>query len=115
MCTLSVSFYCCLGFNDVWQMKIGGGVQSNPHTITPNIMSLVEDGIALTSYHTYKVWAPSRASIMTGRYPWGVGYYDMKGPEAIPMGFKLVAELLRDAGYVRAAPSTSLQKSTATL
>jgi arylsulfatase A-like enzyme len=25
--------------------------------------------------------------------------YDMKGPEAIPLGFKLVSDLLSDAGY----------------
>jgi arylsulfatase A-like enzyme len=35
----------------------------------------------------------------TGRYPWGVGYYDMKGPESIPLSYKLVAELLADAGF----------------
>ena len=99
-----------LGFNDVWQMK-GAGVQSNPNTVTPNIMSLVGEGIALTSYHTYKVCAPSRASIMTGRYPWGVGYYDMKGPEAVPLGFRLVAELLRDAGYVRSNSRARLRPS----
>ena len=34
---------------------------------------------------------------MTGRYPWGVGYYDMKGPSlSIPLGFKLVSDLLAD-------------------
>ena len=80
-------------------MQSGGAVASNPHTVTPSIMSLIGGGIALTSYHTYKVCSPSRASIMTGRYPWGVGYYDMKGDEAVPLGFKLVAELLQDAGY----------------
>ena len=41
---------------------------------------------------------------MTGRYPWGVGYYDMRGPEAIPLDFKLVADLLHDAGWVRCRP-----------
>jgi hypothetical protein len=53
-----------LGFNDVWQMQAGGGITDNPHTLTPNIMRLVGEGIALTAYHTYKVCAPSRASIM---------------------------------------------------
>jgi arylsulfatase A-like enzyme len=86
-----------LGFNDIWQLQSSGRVANQPNTVTPNIMALIQDGIALTAYHTYKVCAPSRASIMTGRYPWGVGYYDMKGTEAVPLGFKLVAELLQDA------------------
>lgn len=88
-----------LGFNDVWHMQPDGSVQDNPHTLTPSINRLMSEGIKLTAYHTYKVCAPSRAAIMTGRYPWGVGYYDMKGPEAIPLGFKLVSNLLVDAGY----------------
>eukprot|EP01047_Picozoa_sp_COSAG01_P093471 COSAG01_NODE_24598_length_773_cov_1.442136_1_plen_138_part_00 len=58
-----------LGFNDVWQMQAGGGITDNPHTLTPNIMRLVGEGIALTAYHTYKVCAPSRASIMVRKAP----------------------------------------------
>lgn len=64
---------------------------------------------------------------MTGRYPWGIGYYDMKGPEAIPLDFKLVANLLADAGYEthaivrraslasRALPSLAVYPAWATL
>eukprot|EP01046_Picozoa_sp_COSAG06_P039142 COSAG06_NODE_4589_length_4122_cov_1.697241_3_plen_308_part_00 len=63
-------------------MQLDGSVQDNPHTLTPSINRLMSEGIKLT-----------------GRYPWGVGYYDMKGPEAIPLGFKLVSNLLADAGY----------------
>ena len=40
---------------------------------------------------------------MTGRYPWGVGYYDMHGPEVVPMDYKLVPELMKEAGFVTAA------------
>ena len=80
-------------------MQPDGSVQDNTYTLTPSINRLMSEGIKLTAYHTYKVCAPSRAAILTGRYPWGVGYYDMKGPEAIPLGFKLVANLLADAGY----------------
>ena len=31
----------------------------------------------LSSYYTFRVCAPTRASIQSGRYPWGVGFYDM--------------------------------------
>ena len=51
-----------LGFNDVWQMQPGGAIVDNRHTITPNIMRLVTEGIALTAYHTYKVCSPSCAT-----------------------------------------------------
>ena len=38
--------------------------------------------------------APSRGSVMTGRYPWHVGYYDNNGGGGPPLGFKLLPELL---------------------
>lgn len=37
---------------------------------------------------------------MTGRYPWGVGYYDMTGEEAVPLSFSMLPEVLKKhAGY----------------
>ena len=79
------------------------GYQNGGHTFTPHIDALVRDGIELSSYHTYKVCAPSRASILTGRYPFGVGYYDMKGPEVVPVDFKMTPLVLREqAGYTTA-------------
>lgn len=42
---------------------------------------------------------PTRASLMTGRYPWGVGYYDMKGPEMVPLSFVMLPQLLHDMGF----------------
>ena len=88
-----------LGFNDIWTLQKDGSVRDNTATLTPSIMGAVQDGIALTSYHTYKVCSPSRAAIMTGRYPWGVGYYDMKGPSlSIPQDFKLVSDVLSEHG-----------------
>ena len=38
--------------------------------------------------------APSRGSVMTGRYPWHVGYYDNNGGGGPPLGFKFLPELL---------------------
>ena len=50
-------------------------------TVTPAIDRLIEDGVTLDAFHTFKLCAPSRASTMTGRYPFNVGFYDMpKGP-----------------------------------
>ena len=36
--------------------------------------------------------------IQNSRYPWGVGYYDMKGPEAVPLDFKMLPALLKEQG-----------------
>jgi hypothetical protein len=43
-------------------------------TITPTIDGLIESGIMLADYNTFKICSPSRASILTGRYPWGAGF-----------------------------------------
>jgi arylsulfatase A-like enzyme len=81
-----------LGFNDL-------GFKNQNRTHTPGINKLVAEGIELTHYHTYKVCGPSRASIMTGRYPWGVGYYDMTGAEAVPLDYTLLPEVMQKAGW----------------
>ena len=49
-----------LGYNDL-------GSDNGGKTHTPNIDSLRKDGIDLTDYSTFKVCAPSRASLLTGR------------------------------------------------
>ena len=36
---------------------------------TPNLKELRDRGIQLTNYHVMMVCSPSRASLMTGRYP----------------------------------------------
>ena len=80
-----------LGYNDL-------GFTNGGKTHTPIIDALVADGISMETYHTYKVCSPSRASIMTGRYPWGVGYYEMKGPEAGPLTYRMLPDVLRSQG-----------------
>ena len=76
----------------------GLGFANGGRTHTPHVDAAVRQGVLLTSYYTYKVCSPSRASIMTGRYPWGVGYYDMKGQEAVPLEYQMLPELLRRHG-----------------
>lgn len=81
-----------LGYNDL-------GFTNGEKTFTPHINEAVKNGIQLTSYHTYKVCSPTRSSLMTGRYPWGIGYYDMKGPEMVPLSFVMLPQLLHDMGW----------------
>ena len=35
----------------------------------------------------------------TGRYPWGVGFYDMKGPLMVPLDTIMLPRIMRDMGY----------------
>jgi len=67
---------------------------------TPQLDQLVKEGIQLTSYYTFKVCAPARASILTGRYPWSIGYYNVGGTnEGVNLSFSLLPELLKPANY----------------
>lgn len=67
---------------------------------TPELDRLVKDGIQLTSYYTFKVCAPARASILTGRYPWSIGYYNVGGyNEGVNLSFSLLPQLLKRANY----------------
>ena len=85
-----------LGWDDL-------GFRNGHKTFTPAINERVAEGIVLTHYHTYKVCGPSRASIMTGRYPWGIGYYDMTGDEAVGLDYTLMPEILQASGWKTAA------------
>lgn len=60
-----------LGRNDLGARNAHG--THGPRTITPAIDALLQSGVSLTSYHTFKICSPSRASTLTGRYPWGAG------------------------------------------
>lgn len=85
-----------LGYDDL-------GFRNGHKTFTPAINERVAEGIVLSHYHTYKVCGPSRASIMTGRYPWGIGYYDMTGTEAVSLEYTLIPEVLQACGWKTAA------------
>lgn len=56
-----------LGWNDLGHFN--GGL-----TLTPHIDGLIATGVLLDRFHTFKVCAPSRASTMSGRYPFNVGF-----------------------------------------
>jgi len=55
------------GYGDV-------SVHNGPHVQTPHIDRIAEDGIRFTQFYANSsVCSPSRASLMTGRYPDRVG------------------------------------------
>lgn len=67
-------------------------------TRTPNLDHFFEEGIFLSSFHTFKICGPSRASTMTGRYPFNVGFYGDGKAQHIS-NFTTTAQVLQQEGY----------------
>ena len=73
---------------------------------TPNLDKLAANGLRFTQfYNTARCW-PSRAALMTGRYPHEAGHAMMFGPKAprayrgtTPDQGRFISELLQPAGY----------------
>jgi arylsulfatase/arylsulfatase A len=82
-----------LGYGDL-------GCHGNPHVKTPNLDTLAREGIEFTHFRVNPACSPTRAALMTGRYPFrsGVSHvYDhlaTMDPAAVT-----IAEALRGAGY----------------
>ena len=79
-----------LGFNDLtWA---GGGVADGA-VATPNIDSIARDGVQFTAgYANNATCAPSRAAILTGRYPSRFGFEFTPAPKVF---MRLVASRMR--------------------
>jgi arylsulfatase A-like enzyme len=79
------------------------GLFNNHTSYTPHLNALLgQDGIYMSQYHTFKICGPSRASTMTGRYPFNVGFYGDGTAQHIT-NYTTTAELLRQQGYTTSA------------
>lgn len=86
----------------------GVGVQGCTDIPTPNIDSIAQNGIRLTSgYVSCPVCSPTRAGLMTGRYQQRFGHEFNPGPArsaspefGLPPGETLLPERLKSIGYV---------------
>jgi len=103
------------GYNDLDWVQ-------NGEAITPSLDRLAREGVSLTNFYvTWPACTPSRASLLSGRYPQRNGVYDMIRNEAPDYGYeykpsqyqvtferiggmdtreKLLPAYLKDAGYV---------------
>ncbi|MFO0820497.1 MAG: arylsulfatase [Pirellulales bacterium] len=82
--------YADCGFNGGQEIK------------TPRIDSLAKGGAVLESHYVQPVCSPTRAALMTGRYPTRTGVYTIVRPHAkwgLPLQERTLASALRDAGY----------------
>ena len=76
------------------------GINGNPHLKTPVIDNLARQSIRLNNFYVCPVCAPTRSSLMTGRYSLRTGIHDTYNGGAIMSSNEItIAEMLKDAGY----------------
>jgi len=76
------------------------GFNGNPLVKTPNLDKLAARSTRFTNFYVSPVCAPTRASIMTGRYAETTGVYDTYNGGAIMATEEVtIAEILKDNGY----------------
>jgi arylsulfatase A-like enzyme len=80
-----------LGANDI---SFAGGGVGDGTVATPNIDSIGQQGVSFTSgYSGHSTCAPSRASMLTGRYASRIGFVSTPAPAAFG---KFIAEMRKD-------------------
>lgn len=89
-----------LGYGDL-------GLYGHPTIHSPNINQMAHEGIKMTSFYAAApVCSPSRAALMTGRFPIRVGMPGNKGPDSkdgLNPEERTLAEALKEKGYATAA------------
>ena len=112
----------CLGLTPLKTVKVSAKTPGKPNIIiilvddlgsgdvsalfrkvlkTPNIDRFAKEGVKFESgYVPVPLCGPSRAAILTGRYPQSFGFKDNGG--GIPMEVPLLSKVLKDAGYYTA-------------
>ena len=76
------------------------GLHKNPHVRTPTLDQFARDGIQFSRFYVSPVCAPTRASLMTGRYHYRTGVIHTSRGGAKMHGEEVtIAERLQAAGY----------------
>ena len=76
------------------------GFHGNTIIRTPHLDSLARESVVLRHFYVSPVCAPTRASLLTGRYNYRTGAVDTYIGRALMHGNEVtLAEMLRDAGY----------------
>jgi hypothetical protein len=77
------------------------GITGNPNIRTPNIDRFAGESARFTNFYVSPVSAPTRSSLMTGRYSLRTGVRDTNNGGAIMASSEItIAEMLKDKGYV---------------
>lgn len=76
------------------------GFTGNPHIKTPVLDRFAEESICFDHFYVSPVCAPTRSSLMTGRFSLRTGIRDTYNGGAIMASSEItIAEMLKDAGY----------------
>lgn len=76
------------------------GFHNNPNIRTPNIDAFAKESIRFTNFHVSPVCAPTRSSLMTGRYSLRTGVRDTYNGGAIMASSEItLAEMLKKINY----------------
>ena len=88
-----------LGWKDV-------GFNGCPDIKTPNLDKLAEDGVKFSQFYAQPMCTPTRAALMTGRYPFRYGLQTIVIPGPAGYGLAtnewLLPQALKEAGYTTA-------------
>lgn len=80
------------------------GITGNPHVKTPVIDKFARESIRLNNFYVSPVCAPTRSSLMTGRYSLRTGIRDTYNGGAIMATSEVtIAEMLKQANYTNGA------------
>ena len=76
------------------------GFMGNPHIETPVLDQLALESLHMTNFHVSPVCAPTRSSLLTGRYSLRTGVHDTYNGGAMMAGSEItLAEYFKEAGY----------------
>ncbi|WKN43512.1 arylsulfatase [Tunicatimonas pelagia] len=76
------------------------GFTGNPHIKTPVLDQLAEESTRLTNFYVSPVCAPTRSSLMTGRYSLRTGVHDTyNGGATMATSEVTIAEMLKNVNY----------------
>lgn len=92
------------GYNDIGYHN--RSATTPPRIHTPNTDALADRGVKLSNYYVQPICTPTRAALMTGRYPfrYGVNGFTIANdaPWCVPHQETFLSEYLQSAGYTTA-------------